>query len=137
MQSVILEIAARHFLRILIIVSVLVLYIGHNMPGGGFIGGLILGSAFVIYAMAFGVEETRAVLRFNPLSFISTGLLLALGSGIVAIFSGQTFLTGQWFELFPNSKFALKLGTPLLFDVGVYFTVAGMLTLVVFSIKGE
>jgi len=104
MQSVILEIAARHFLRILVVISVLVLYIGHNLPGGGFIGGLILGSAFVIYAMAFSVEET---------------------------------LTGQWVEIFPDSAFALKLGTPLLFDVGVYFTVAGMLTLVVFSIKGE
>ncbi len=137
MQSVILKIAGRHFLRILVIISVVVLYIGHNLPGGGFIGGLILGSAFVIYAMAFGVDETRSALRFDPLAFIAIGLLLALASGLFALLSGQTFLTGQWFELFPNSTFALKLGTPLLFDVGVYFTVAGMLTLVVFSIKEE
>ena len=137
MQSIILKIAARHFLRILVVTSVVVLYIGHNLPGGGFIGGLILGSAFIIYAMAFGVDETRAVLRFDPLDFISFGLLLAVGSGLFALFSGQNFLTGKWFELFPGTDFALKLGTPLLFDVGVYFTVAGMLTLVVFSIKGE
>jgi len=137
MESIILKIAARHFLRILVLTSVVVLYIGHNLPGGGFIGGLILGSAFVIHTMANGVDETRAVLRFDPLTFIAIGLLLALGSGFFALFSNETFMTGQWFELFPGTEFALKLGTPLLFDVGVYFTVAGMLTLVVFSIKGE
>ncbi len=137
MESIILKIAARHFLRILVVTSVVVLYIGHNQPGGGFIGGLILGSAFIIYAMANGVDKTRAVLFFDPLAFIAVGLLLALGSGFFAFFSNEVFMTGQWFELFPDTEFALKLGTPLLFDVGVYFTVAGMLTLVVFSIKGD
>jgi len=137
MQSVILKIAARHFLPILITISVIVLYIGHNQPGGGFIGGLILGSAFVVYAMAFGVETTRKVLKFDPLTFIAIGLLLAVTSGIIAVFFGKTFMTGQWVELFSGSSLALKIGTPFLFDIGVYFTVAGMLTLVIFSIKEE
>jgi multisubunit Na+/H+ antiporter MnhB subunit len=137
MDSVILKIAAKHFLRILVVFSIIVLYIGHNLPGGGFIGGLIFGSAFVIYAMAYGVDQTRAVLRFNPINFISLGLFLALVSGFFALFAGENYLTGQWIELFAGSSFALKLGTPLLFDAGVFFTVAGMLTLVIFSIKGE
>lgn len=137
MESVILQIAARHMRPLLIVLSFVVLYRGHNEPGGGFIGGLMLGTAFILYAMGFGVKKTQESIFFSPVTLTAVGLLIALASGIPALFSGHLFMTGEWMALFPGTLLELKLGTPLLFDLGVYFTVAGMLTLVMFSIMEE
>ncbi len=137
MESVLLQIAARHMRPLLIILSLVVLYRGHNEPGGGFIGGLMLGAAFILYAMAFGVKKTQQTIFFSPVNLTALGLLVALLSGVPALFAGEVFMTGEWVTLFKQTVFELKLGTPLLFDVGVYFTVAGMLMLVMFSIMEE
>ena len=137
MESVILQIAARHMRPILVVLSLLVLYRGHNEPGGGFIGGLMLGAAYILYAMGFGVEKTQKSIRVSPVFLTGVGLLLALVSGLPAIFEGHIFMTGEWATFLPGTVVELKLGTPLLFDLGVYFTVAGMLMLVMFSIMEE
>ncbi len=137
MESVILQIAARHMRPLLVILSLVVLYRGHNEPGGGFIGGLMLGAAYILYAMGFGVPKTQKAIPFSPMVLTATGLLLALVSGLPALFNDFVFMTGQWIIMFEGTGLELKLGTPLLFDFGVYLTVAGMLTLVVFSIMEE
>lgn len=137
MESVILQIAARHLRPLLVILSLVVLYRGHNEPGGGFIGGLILGAALILYAMAFGVKKTQESTFFRPVTLTAVGLLVALLSGLPALLAGDVFMTGEWFTLFQGTPLEIKLGTPLLFDLGVYFAVAGMLTLVMFSIMEE
>jgi multisubunit Na+/H+ antiporter MnhB subunit len=137
MESVILQIAARHLRPLLIVLSIVVLYRGHNEPGGGFIGGLMLGAAYILYAMGFGVPETQRTIRFNPLNLTALGLLIAIISGLPAILLGDFYMTGEWYTFFQGTALELKLGTPLIFDVGVYFAVAGMLMLVVFSIMEE
>lgn len=137
MESVILQIAARHMRPLLVILSLVVLYRGHNEPGGGFIGGLMLGAAYILYAMGFGVEKTLKSFPISPVNLTGIGLLLALASGLVAVLAGHVFMTGEWTTLFWGTSFELKLGTPLLFDLGVYFAVAGMLMLVMFSIMEE
>ena len=137
MESIILQIAARHMRPLLVVLSLIVLYRGHNEPGGGFIGGLMFGAAYILYAMAFGVVKTQKSLFFNPINLTATGLFVALLSGIPALLLGDSFMTGEWYTFFTQTAFELKLGTPLLFDVGVYFAVAGMLMLVMFSIMEE
>jgi len=132
-----LQIAARHMRPLLVILSLVVLYRGHNEPGGGFIGGLMLGAGYILYAMAFGVQKTQKTIPISPLVLTGIGLLLALASGLPALLAGHIFMTGEWITLFAGTGFDLKLGTPLLFDLGVYFTVAGMLMLVMFSIMEE
>jgi multisubunit Na+/H+ antiporter MnhB subunit len=137
MESVILQIAARHMRPLLIILSFVVFYRGHNEPGGGFIGGLMLGAAYILYAMGFGVQKTQKSIPISPLVLTATGLLLAMVAGLPAVLAGNVFMTGEWVTLFAGTGFDLKLGTPILFDLGVYFTVAGMLMLVMFSIMEE
>jgi multisubunit Na+/H+ antiporter MnhB subunit len=137
MESVILQIAARHMRPLLLVLSVIVLYRGHNEPGGGFIGGLMFGAAYILYAMAFGVSQTQKKLYFNPINLTAFGLLIAIISGIPAVLLGNSFLTGEWYTFFAQSFFELKQGTPLVFDIGVYFAVAGMLMMVMFSIMEE
>lgn len=137
MESIILQIAARHMRPLLIGLSLIVLYRGHNEPGGGFIGGLMFGAAYILYAMAFGVVKTQKSIFFHPINLTAVGLLIALISGLPALLLNDSFMTGEWYTFFQGTMMELKLGTPLIFDVGVYFTVAGMLMLVMFSIMEE
>ncbi|TVQ17006.1 MAG: Na(+)/H(+) antiporter subunit B [Bacteroidetes bacterium] len=137
MESIILQIAARHMRPLLIGLSLIVLYRGHNEPGGGFIGGLMFGAAYILYAMAFGVVKTQKSIFFDPINLTALGLLIALISGLPAIMLGDIFMTGEWYTFFQGTMMELKLGTPLIFDVGVYLAVAGMLMLVMFSIMEE
>ncbi len=137
MKTEILKIAAAHLKPFLLILSLIVLYRGHNEPGGGFIGGLLAGMAYVIYAGAYGIDKAKQLKLAKPLFFIGLGISLSILSGLIGFINGaENFLTGVWVN-FTIGDFSLKLGTPLLFDLGVYFTVAGMLVKVIFSVMEE
>ncbi|MCK2127613.1 DUF4040 domain-containing protein [Thauera aromatica] len=105
---------------LLALIALVLLWRGHNLPGGGFIGGLVAACAAVLLALAFGVGRARAVLRLPPLALLAIGLAVAAGAGLIGLLQGQPFLTGNW--IFPAG---LALGTPLLFDLGVFLTVLG------------
>ena len=76
--------------------------------------------AAVLVALAFGTTRARALLRVPPLAMLAGGLGIAAVAGLVGLLHGEPFLTGNW--IFPAG---LPLGTPLLFDVGVFLTVLG------------
>ena len=103
---------------VMVLVSLVLLLRGHNAPGGGFVGGLLAAAAVAVYAMAFGVGPTRRRLGLDPLQLCGIGVLLSTASGLLSLAAGAPFLTGLWL---PADLF----GTPGLFDVGVYLTVAG------------
>jgi len=132
MSSVIVRSTTRVLIALLVLFSVYLLLRGHNVPGGGFIGGLVGASAFALYAMSYGASAARYVLRFDPWFFIGAGMLTAILSGFLSAFVGEAFLTGQWLEL-PVAK--LKVGTPLLFDIGVYFVVIGVVLKMIFALE--
>lgn len=126
MNTIILSIAARYLAIILILLSVMVLYRGHNLPGGGFIGGLMAAAGVLVHALANGWQVTSKAIRFDPLRIMVLGLLVAGGSGLCGMFAGEPFLTGLWGPTWYVPLLGkVKLGTPLLFDVGVYLTVIG------------
>lgn len=133
MNSVILRTGTRLMLALLLLESVFLLLRGHNMPGGGFIGGLVAAAAFALYGIAYGVEDARYILRVSPQQLIGAGLLTSLASGLFALFSTDTFLAGQWLTL--DIAGGLKLGTPLLFDLGVYLVVVGITLMMIFSFE--
>ena len=137
MKSFIIQLAASRILPVTIVLSLLVFYRGHNDPGGGFIGGLMVASGFIFYAMAFGTKQAQKKLKVSPLSLIAAGLSIATLSTLPALFAGNPFFTGEWISI--NLAFAgtLKLGTPLLFDLGVYLTVWGILLMIIFNIMDE
>ncbi len=138
MRSEILKIAALHLKPLLLVLSLIVLYRGHNEPGGGFVGGLLAGTAFVLHGMAFGAECTKKLPLVKPFLLIGLGLMFSLLSGfIVVLFGNDMFMQGLWINIPIPGITELKLGTPLLFDIGVYLVVAGMLMLVMLSIMEE
>lgn len=132
MTSVIVRSTTRVLIALLMLLSVFLLLRGHNVPGGGFIGGLVGAAAFALYAMSYGASAARYVLRVDPWLVIGVGLAVAVLSGFVAAFVGQAFLAGQWLELPVGG---LKIGTPLLFDIGVYLVVIGVVLKMIFALE--
>ena len=117
---------------LLLLFSIFLLLRGHYEPGGGFVGGLVAASAFALAAYAQGPGAARRLLRIPPVALIGVGLLVASASGLLALFAGEPFLEGRW----GAAKLPVlgKPGTPLLFDVGVYFVVLGTVLTVFLSL---
>ena len=130
-DSPIFRTAARLLMPLLLVFSVFLLLRGHNEPGGGFVGGLVAAAAFALYAIAFGVQRARRALRVRPVTLLGAGLLIALFSGLPAVVRGQPFLTAWWL------RGPVPLGTPAIFDVGVFLVVAGVVLMMVFTLAEE
>ena len=135
MKSLILQTASRYLMVLLVLFSVFMLFRGHNEPGGGFVGGLLIAGAFALYALAYQAKAARHLLRFDPRTIIGIGLATAVGSGLAAVLYGQPFLTGQWLPY--SIPFLGKLGTVFFFDLGVYLVVLGTTLLVLFTLEEE
>ena len=135
MNSIILSTVSRLLVWLLILFSVLLLLRGHNLPGGGFAGGLVAASAVVLHALAAGLPSARRLLVLDPRTIMGLGLAVAAGSGAVGFAQGLPFLTGLW-DKTPLPVVG-KIGTPLVFDTGVYLLVLGMACLVVFALGEE
>ncbi len=134
-ESLILSTATRYLLPLLLLFSIFLLFRGHYEPGGGFVGGLVAAAAFALYAIAFGVTRTREVLRLDPRGLIGFGVLIAAFSGMLAWFVGNPYLTAVWGQrIWPVIG---KLGTPLLFDIGVYLAVLGVVLKIIFVLAEE
>jgi multicomponent Na+:H+ antiporter subunit B len=134
-RLLILSIATRYLLPLLLLLSLFELLRGHNEPGGGFVGGLIASAALILYAQAMGVPRARDVLRVDAHLLIGLGLLAALVAGLIPLLLGQAFMTGLWAA--QRVPIVGKVGTPLLFDAGVYLTVVGVTLLIIFALMEE
>jgi multicomponent Na+:H+ antiporter subunit B len=131
-QSLVLSSATRYLLPLLLLFSIFLLMRGHNEPGGGFVGGLVAAAAFALYTIAFNVQRTRELLRLEPRLLIAFGLSLAFFSGAASWLVGKPFMTSLWSKQ-PWPVLG-KVGTPLLFDTGVYLVVLGVVLMIIFSL---
>ncbi|MDT7920739.1 MAG: Na+/H+ antiporter subunit B [Meiothermus sp.] len=130
MNTLILKTTSRFLFTLLLLLSVFLLLRGHNEPGGGFIGALVAVGAYALYALAHGLAAARKLLPLPPLRLVGWGLLLALLSGLPALLQAEPFMTGQWFKVL-----GVKIGTPVIFDIGVYLTVFGALLSAIFGLE--
>lgn len=137
MTSLILQTAARYLLLLLLMFSIFLFARGHNEPGGGFVAGLVAAAGFALYAVAYGPAVTRRVLRVEPRLLIGLGLLTALSSGLFGLAGGQPFLTGKWGHLTLPGLGKVDIGTPVLFDLGVYLAVWGVTLTIIFALAEE
>jgi multicomponent Na+:H+ antiporter subunit B len=134
-DSLILRASTRLLFPLILVFSVFLLIRGHNEPGGGFVGGLSAASAFALVLASDGLARARQLLRLHPLAIVGVGLGVALLSGLPPLFDGGPFLTGHWLQ--GKVPVVGSLGTPFLFDVGVYLTVLGVVTTIVFELAEE
>ena len=131
--SPIFRTAARLLMPLLLLFAVFLLLRGHNQPGGGFVAGLVVAASFVLYSIAFSVAAARRALLVRPSTLLGIGLLVALVSGLPAVAAGRPFMTAMWTTIAAGST-PLAVGTPLVFDAGVFLAVIGVVLTIVFTL---
>lgn len=180
MKTLILSVAIKLLIPVFIVFSLYTLFRGHNHPGGGFIGGLIGGIAFVFHTMTHGPQQTvdsflkvnlygyprqpnqsrslylmrmmrvnvwrrrrqarhphrkEKMVRIEPIYIIATGLLLAASSGVAGLVFGHPYMHAFWADFY--IPVLGKPGTPILFDIGVYLLVIGVVLKITFVMSEE
>ena len=133
MTSSILQTAVRLLMPLLLLFAVFLLMRGHNQPGGGFVAGLVVAASFILYSIAFGVAAARRALLIGPSTLLGVGLLVAFGSGLPGLVFGKAFMTAIWITITTSST-PLQVGTPLVFDIGVFLAVIGVVLTIVFTL---
>ena len=122
-------------LPIALVVSLYIFLRGHNLPGGGFIAGLITSMALVIQYIALGQEQAEKMLRAKSGRlyeiWIGVGLMIAGLTGIAAWLWGRPFLTSAHVYVEPILLGKMHLASAAAFDVGVYVTVVGATMLMI------
>jgi multicomponent Na+:H+ antiporter subunit A len=121
----------------MIIFSLYLLLAGHNLPGGGFAGGLTAGLALTIRYLAGGRFELREATPVSAGALLGIGLAVAAASGAVPLLLGgqvfQTAIIELWLPVFGDIKFV----TSTIFDIGVYIVVVGLVLDVLRSLGAE
>lgn len=133
-MSVLLQTATRFLLQIMLLLSFLLVLRGHNYPGGGFIGALVATSAIALYTLAFGLKASGFD-RWSP-RIIALGLICLLLTWIIPLGLHQPGLTGSWLTISVFGE-SIKLGTPLIFDFGVYFLIIGSLSWLIAELEDK
>lgn len=136
-RSVVFEVGTRLIYHTLLIVSLYFLFAGHNQPGGGFAGGLMAGLALAVRYLASGRYELGAAMPIHPGYIMGTGLFTATTSALVPIvFGGATLQTAVFDFTLPGFG-PVHLATAIIFDVGVYLVVVGLVLDVLRSLGAE
>ncbi|MFB2555703.1 Na+/H+ antiporter subunit A [Herbiconiux liangxiaofengii] len=136
-RSLILEVLVRLIFHPAIVVSVYLLFAGHNAPGGGFAGGLVAGLALIARYLAGGRYEIGETLPIGPGALLGAGMLLATGTAVGSLFLGTDVLTSAYFEADLPLLGHLSFGTSSIFDIGVYLVVIGLVLDVLRALGGE
>ncbi|MGV3713962.1 Na+/H+ antiporter subunit A [Pseudolysinimonas sp.] len=136
-RSILLEVVVRLLFHALIVVSIYLLLVGHNAPGGGFAGGLVAGLALVARYLAGGRHELAVAAPFDAGRTLGAGLVLAAGAAIVPIFVGAAPLTSTWFPLDLGPIGGFDVVSSTIFDIGVYLVVVGLVLDVLRSLGAE
>ena len=138
-QPLMLRVAARVVLPLALVVTLYMFMRGHNLPGGGFIAGLVTAVALVLQYMALGQSRAETLLKAHGgrrfVRWIGVGLGIAGLTGIGAFVFGQPFLTSAFAHPHVPLLGELPFATAALFDLGVYVTVVGA-TLLTLSTLG-
>lgn len=124
-NDLILQTVTKVVLFIILVFAVFILNVGHHSPGGGFVGGLLTASAFVLLTLAFGMETIKKVIPVNFRHVMALGLLIAFLCGIGSTVFQYPFLTHTFGYVHLPLLGETELTTALIFDIGVYLTVTG------------
>jgi len=121
----IMQTLLRLLLPLMLLVAVYIFLRGHNLPGGGFIAGLIAAVALIVQYMANGIEWTGKRLNFDKHFLIGAGILIAASTGVVSMLLGYPFLTSAFAHLHWPIVGEFEIASAIAFDLGVFLVVVG------------
>lgn len=136
-DSIFFKFLARLMMPILLLFSLILLLRGHNQPGGGFVGGLVGSSSIILMTLAYGADEVRERLRIDFLRAMFYGLALGAVAGLLGLFFGAAFQDAFWWKPYIQGIGRLELGTPLVFDTGIYVIVFSVTSSIVMNMAEE
>jgi multicomponent Na+:H+ antiporter subunit B len=133
-NDIILESLTKIVAFMILSFSIYLFFAGHHNPGGGFIGGLMTASAFVLKYLAFDMETFHRNTKINFHKMIGLGLLIAVFTGIGGTLFGHSFLTHTFGYYTLPLLGKTELASAVLFDLGVYLVVVGITMTIIISI---
>lgn len=136
-RSIMLEVVVRVLFHTIIVVSIYLLFAGHNLPGGGFAGGLVAGMALVMRYIAGGRYELGAAAPAEAGRFLGIGMALAVATAIVPVLFGLPPLKSVDLDITIPVIGHLEFVTSTVFDIGVYLVVIGLVLDVLRSLGAE
>lgn len=136
-NEVILQSVTKVVVFIILTLALYLFFSGHNNPGGGFIGGLVLASSFVLILLAFDIETVKKGFPVDFKLIGATGALIVLVTGLGATVFGESFLT-QTFTTYNLPLFGeMEFSTVTIFEIGVALTVVGVVVTIILSISED
>jgi multicomponent Na+:H+ antiporter subunit A len=135
-RHVILDLAAQVIFYPVLVGAVWLLFAGHNQPGGGFVGGLVVGTAITLRYLAGGIDEVRSLTRVKPWTILGTGLLVSALTAAASLVVGHEALESAVVDVDVAGVGHVATTTALFFDIGVFLLVVG-LVLMMFEAFGD
>ncbi|MQY42996.1 monovalent cation/H+ antiporter subunit A [Epibacterium sp. SM1969] len=128
-------VATRVMMPLALLVAAYIFFRGHNLPGGGFIAGLIAAIAIIMQYMAsgFGWAQERQKIYYHGI--IGAGVLIAAATGMGAWFNDLPFLTSAFGYIHWEPLHEFEWATAALFDLGVFLAVVGAVLLALESLS--
>ena len=136
-RSIVLETVVRLAFHTVLVFSLYLLFAGHNSPGGGFVGGLVAGCAFVLRYVAAGRGALREAVPVDPVVPLGLGMLLATSTGVAALVLGGQLLESGKLSVQVPVLGLVKATSALPFDTGVYLVVVGLVLGLLRSLGAE
>lgn len=135
-HPMLLAVVSQALLPLALLVSVYIFFRGHNLPGGGFVAGLITAIAIILQYVAQGVDWVKQRLTLQYHRLVAAGVMISAFTGAASWAFDRPFLT-SWFDYFQLPLFGeIELASAIAFDLGVYLTVVGS-TLMILANLGK
>ncbi|QFY08757.1 Na+/H+ antiporter subunit A [Nonomuraea phyllanthi] len=131
------EVVARLTFHTVLVLSVFLLFIGHSAVGGGFAGGIVAGMAITVRYLAGGRNELAAAVPVHAGVLMGAGLTLSTGTALVGLLFGRAALDMLATDASVPVLGHVHVSTGLLFDLGVYVSVVGMVQDILRGLGGE
>ncbi|RIS73868.1 Na+/H+ antiporter subunit A [Mycobacteroides abscessus] len=125
-RSLVLEVATRLIFPLVMVLSFYFFFAGHNVPGGGFAGGLTAGLALVLRYLAGGRYELGETLPFDAGKILGLGLAFSGGTALSSMLLGAPVLSSATIQFDMLGFGHVKIVTAIFFDLGVYLVVVGL-----------
>lgn len=136
-RSVILATCLEAIVPTALVFSIYLLMVGHNAPGGGFVGGLVAGATFMVRWLADGRARSGLRIGVQPSALLGFGLLLAVSVAMAGWLWGLPALTHSSMS-FDIAVFGhVKVTSALAFDIGVYLIVVGLSLVLLDTVGAE
>lgn len=136
-DSVIVHTLARVFAPIIQLFALYVLIHGHDSPGGGFQAGTLFGASIILTVLAFGIQNSHALLEKRAIVLGGIGILIYAAIGLLPVFLGEEFLNYGEIPIPGMEAPARRHWGILGIEIGVAMAVAATAVSIFYSLRGE